>query len=150
SIPSVWPRNNPCSARIPSNLWFANILSVRNGLTGIEMAGKNRRHARAFPVRVSIHPLAPQRRSGGCHRERSAANANRGVSTKTEAPAADDLGPGILDHSPQPVVRLATSVGLCPGRYCRPLAARTLPQILGPVVQAAAPAPRSPPHRRRT
>src|SRR3954465_4422585 len=70
--------------------------------------------------------------------------------TKTEAPVADKLGPGILDHSPQPAVRLATSPDLRPGRYCRPLAARTLPQILGQVVQAAAPAPRSPPHRRRT
>jgi len=129
---------------------FANILSERNGLTCSEIHGKNRRHARAFPTGVSIRPIAPQRTSGGCHGERSAANANRSVSTKTEAPVADKLGPGILDHSPQPAVRLATSPDLRPGRYCRPLAARTLPQILGQVVQAAAPAPRSPPHRRRT
>lgn len=55
-----------------SGLWFANILSVRNGLTGSGMDRKNRRHASAFAVRVSIRPLAPQRTSGGCHRERSA------------------------------------------------------------------------------
>jgi hypothetical protein len=53
------------------------------------------------------------------------------VSTKTQATAADDLGPGILDHPPQRVVRLATSLVLCPGRHRRPLAARTVPQILG-------------------
>jgi hypothetical protein len=62
------------------------------------MDGKNRRHASAFTVRVSICPLARQRTSGRCHQERSAANANRGVSTKTEAPAADGLGSGILGH----------------------------------------------------
>lgn len=57
------------------------------------MNGKNRRHASVFAVRVSIRPLAPERTSGGCRRERSAANANRGVATKMDAPAADDLGP---------------------------------------------------------
>ena len=100
-------------------MWFANILSLRNELTGSEMNGKNRRHASAFAVRVSIRPLAPQRASGGCHRERSAANANRGVSTKTEAPAADDRGSVILDLSPQRVVRLATSFTLCSARHLR-------------------------------
>ncbi len=69
------------------------------------MTGKNRRHASAFAVRF-IRPLARQRTSGGCHRERSAANATRSLSTKTEAPVADDLGPGILDHL-RSVVRLA-------------------------------------------
>ena len=47
--------------------------------------------------------------SGRRHRERSVTNANSCVATKTQAPAADHLGPGILDHSPPPVVRLATS-----------------------------------------
>jgi putative transposase len=48
------------------------------------------------------------------------------------------------------VVRLATSLALCPGRHRRPLAARTVPQILGQVVQPAAPASRSSRHSRRT
>src|SRR3954470_5238863 len=99
------------------------------------MDGKNRRHATAFTVRVSIRPLAPQRTSGHCDRERSATNADSSVSTKTEAPVADDLGPGILGLSPQSVVRLATSLALCPRRYRRPLAARTVPQILDQFVQ---------------
>jgi hypothetical protein len=50
---------------------------------------------------------------------------------KTEAPAADDLGSVVLGLSPQRVVRLATSFALCPARYRRSLAARTIPQILG-------------------
>jgi hypothetical protein len=36
------------------SLWFAKILSARNWLTGRVMDGKNRRHATAFIVRVSI------------------------------------------------------------------------------------------------
>ena len=40
--------------------------------------------------------------------------------------------------------RLATSLALRPGRHRRALAARTVPEILGPAVQAAAPASRSP------
>ena len=103
------------------------------------MEGKNRRHASPFTVGVSIRPVAPQRTSGRCHREHSATNANSGISAKTEAPAADDLGPGVLDYSPQPVVRLATSLALCPGRHGRPMAARTVPEILGQAVEAAAP-----------
>src|SRR3954470_17740534 len=131
-------------------LWFAKILSARNWLTGGVMDGKNRRHATAFTVRVSIRSLAPQRTSGRCARERSAPNADSSVPTKTEAPSADDLGSDILGGSPQRVVRLATSLALCPGRHRRPLAARTVPQILGQVVQPAAAAPRSPRHSRRT
>ena len=114
------------------------------------MDGKNRRHGSAFSVRVSIRPLAPQRTSGRCGRERSATNADSCISAKTEAAAADDLGSGILDQSSQRVVRLATSLVFRPGRNGRPLAARTVPQILGQVVQAASAASRSPRHRRRT
>jgi hypothetical protein len=131
-------------------LWFAKIRSARNRLTCRVMDGKNRRHATAFTIRVSIRPLASQRTSGRCDRERSAPNADSSVSTKTEAPSADDLGSDILGRSPQRVVRLATSLALCPGRHRRPLAARTVPQILGQVVQPAAAASRSPRHRRRT
>jgi len=90
------------------------------------MDGKNRRHARAFPVCVSIRPLAPQRTSSDCDRKRSAADADIGVSAKTEAAAAADFGSVILGHSPQRVVRLATSLALCPGRHGRTLAARTV------------------------
>jgi hypothetical protein len=64
------------------------------------MDGKNRRDASALSVRVSIRPLALQRTSGDRHGERSAANANRSVSTKTEAAAANELGSIILDLSP--------------------------------------------------
>lgn len=39
----------------------------------------------------------------------NAALRTSSVSTKTEALAADDLGPGILDHSPHPVVHLVNS-----------------------------------------
>jgi hypothetical protein len=114
------------------------------------MDGKNRRHANAFTVRVSIRPIASRRTSGRCHRERSTTNADSSFSTKTEAPSADDLGSDILGRSPQPVLRLATSPDLRPGRHCRPLASRTVPEVLGQVVQAAAPASRSPRYRRRT
>ena len=69
------------------------------------MDGNNRSHACPFSVRVSIRPITPRRTSECCDRERSAANANRSVSTKTEAPAADDLGSGILPLLPQPVVQ---------------------------------------------
>ena len=51
------------------------------------------------------------------NQERSAKNPNSRISAKTKAPAADDHGPSILDHSSQPVVRLATSLDLCPGRH---------------------------------
>jgi hypothetical protein len=108
------------------------------------MDRNNRRHASPFAVRVSIRPIALQRTSGRCHRERSATNANRSVSAKTEAPAADDLGPGILDHSSQRGVRLATSSDLHPGRHRRPLASRTVPEVLDQVVPAASPSPSAP------
>src|SRR3954466_1802522 len=85
-------------------VWFANIRSARNGLTDTWMAGKNGRHASPFSVGVSIRPIAPQRTSSRCYRERSTTNTTSRVSAKTEAPPADDLRPGILDHSPQPVV----------------------------------------------
>jgi putative transposase len=39
------------------------------------MDGKNRRHASAFAVRVSIRPLAPQRTSGGCQCDRASDGA---------------------------------------------------------------------------
>jgi hypothetical protein len=94
------------------------------------MDGKNRRHANAFSVRVSIRPLAPQRTSDRGHRERGATNADSCISTTTEAAAADDLGSGIWGHSPQPVVQLATSSDLRPGRHGRPLAAGTVPQLI--------------------
>src|SRR6476661_8770024 len=55
------------------------------------MDGKNRRHATGFTVRVSIRPLAPQRTSGRCDRERSTTNADSSVSTKTEAPVLTSL-----------------------------------------------------------
>jgi F-type H+-transporting ATPase subunit alpha len=100
-------------------------------LTDSGMDGKNRRDASALSVRVSIRPLALQRTSGDRHRERRATNANRSVSTKTEAAAADELGSVILDLSPQRVVRMATSFTLCPARHCRSLATPTVPQILG-------------------
>jgi transposase len=98
------------SERQAYRLWFAKILSARNWLTRRVMDGKNRRHATAFTVRVSIRPLAPQWASDRCDRERSATNADSSVSTKTEAPSADDLGSDILGRSPQRVVRLATSL----------------------------------------
>jgi CheY-like chemotaxis protein len=88
-------------------LWFAKILSACNWLTGRVMDRKNQRHASAFSVGVSIRPLAPQRTSGGCDRERSATPANCRLATKTEAAAADDPGPGILDYSPESMGRLA-------------------------------------------
>jgi hypothetical protein len=131
-------------------LSFANIVSARKRLTGSGMDGKNRRHASSFSVGLSIRPIALQRTSGGCQRERSATNANRSVSTKTEAPAAHNLGPSILGHSAQRVVGLATSSDVHSGRHRRPLAARTVPQILGQAFQTAAPTPRSPRHRRTT
>ena len=134
----------------PVGLVVRQYLSARNPLIRRAVDRKNRRHARPFSVPVSIRPIALQRTSGRCHRERSTTNANSCVSTKTEVPAADSLGPGILDHSPQPVVRVATSADLRPGRHRRPLASRAVPQILGPAFQAAAPASRSPRHRRRT
>src|SRR5438105_9352960 len=87
-----------------------------------------------FSVSISIRPTAPQRTSGCGRRERSTTNATSGVSAKTEAPVADNLGPGILGHSPQPVVRLATSPDLRPGRHVSPLASRTVPQLQGQVV----------------
>ena len=76
------------------------------------MEGKNRRHGSRFPVGVSIPPAALQRPSGCGLRERSARNANSGLSAKAEASATDNLGPGVLDHSPESVVRLATSSDL--------------------------------------
>jgi hypothetical protein len=114
------------------------------------MNGKNQRHGSAFSVGVSIRPPAPQRTSGRGHRERSATNAISRLSAETETPAANDLGSGILDDSPQPVGRLATSPDLRAARYRRPLATRTVSEILGPAVQPAGPTSRSPEHRRRT
>jgi hypothetical protein len=43
--------------------------------------------------------------------EHSATNANRRFSAK--APAADYLGPGVLDYPSESVVRLAQAVALC-------------------------------------
>jgi hypothetical protein len=37
-----------------------------------------------------------------------ATNANLRISTETEAPAADNLGPRVLDDSPQSVLRAAS------------------------------------------
>ena len=70
-------------------------------MTDSGMEGKNRRDGSALSVGVSIRALAPQRTSGDCHRERSATNADSSISTKTEAPAADDLGSVVLGLSPQ-------------------------------------------------
>lgn len=78
---------------------FATIPSSCKALTGSGMGGKNRRDASAFSVRVPIRPLAPQRTSGDWHREHSATDADSSISTKTEAPAADDLGSVILGLS---------------------------------------------------
>jgi hypothetical protein len=50
------------------------------------MDGKNRRHANAFAVRVSIRPIALQWTSGRCHRERITANADISVSAKRKRP----------------------------------------------------------------
>jgi len=86
--------------RFIRNLWLANIRAAVDGERG--MVGKNRRHGSAFPVGVSIRPIAPQRPSSRGPRERSATNANRRLSAK--APAADNLGPGILDCPPECVV----------------------------------------------
>src|SRR6185437_4006212 len=96
--------------------WFAKIPSADKALTGSGIDGKNRRDASALSVRVSIRPLAPQRTSGRCHRERRATNADSSLSTKTEASAADDRGSVVLGLSPQGVVRLAPSFTLCSGR----------------------------------
>jgi hypothetical protein len=117
-LPAAQPGERPRTTDIRAvinaifYLWFAKIRSARNRLTCGVTDGKKRRHATAFTVRVSIRPLAPQRTSGRCDRERSAPNADSGVSTKTEAPSADDLGSDILSRSPQRVVRLATSLAL--------------------------------------
>ena len=142
----IWPH-------VDHYIWplcFANIRSARNRLTGSGMQGKNRRHGGPFPVRVSIRPVAPQRPSGRGHRERSATNANSGLSAEAEAPVADDLGPDVLDWPPESVARLAQALALRPGRHGGALAARTIPEILGQAVSAAAPASRSSPHRHRT
>src|SRR4051812_27618410 len=77
-------------------------------------------------------------------------NANRRVSARAKAAAAVDLGPGVLDYPPQPMGRLAQAVALRPARYSCAMAARAVPEILGQVVPAAAPGPRSPTHRRGT
>ena len=98
------------------------------------MDGKNQRDATAVSVRVSIRPLALERTSGDRYRERSVASANRSVSTEAEAAVADQFGSVILGLSSQRVVRLATAFAAYPARYCRSLAARTVPQILGPAL----------------
>src|SRR3954470_7205172 len=55
------------------------------------MAGKNGRHASPFSVGVSIRPIAPQRTSSRCDRERSTTNTTSRVSAKTETAPADDI-----------------------------------------------------------
>jgi putative transposase len=55
------------------------------------MDGKNRRHASAFTVRVSIRPLAPERTSDPCDRECSTTHADSGVSTKRKRPLLTTL-----------------------------------------------------------
>jgi hypothetical protein len=104
---------------------------------------KNRRYGSAFPVGVSVPTIAPQRPSGRGPRERSAPNANRRLSAKAKAAAGDDLGPGVLDHPPQSVGRLAQGVALRPARHSCAVAARAVPEILGSAFQAAPPASRS-------
>src|SRR5215217_978181 len=131
-------------------LCFANIRSACNRLTARWMERKNRTHAGLLIVDVSIPPTPPQRPSGSCHREHSAPNANSGISAKKETPGSDDLGPGVLGYSPQPVVRLATSPAVCPGRHGREMATRTVPKILGAAVEAAPSWTRSSRHRHKT
>src|SRR4029450_9649778 len=114
------------------------------------MEGKNRIHASLLIVGVSIPPAAPQRPSGRCHREHSSQNANSRVSAKEEAPASADLGPGVLDYPPPPVVRLATSPAVCSVRHGREMATRTVPKILGEAVEAVWPWSRSSRHRHRS
>jgi hypothetical protein len=96
------------------------------------MVGKNRRHGSAFPVGVSIPPIAPQRPSACGPRERSAPNANRRHSAKAKAAAGVDLGPGVLDFPPNPMGRLAQAVALHPARHRCAMAARAVPEILWP------------------
>jgi hypothetical protein len=103
------------------------------------MLGKNRRHGSAFPVGVSIRPIAPQRPSGRGPRERSTTDANRRLSAKAKAAASNDLGPSVLDYPQESVARLAQAVALRPARHRYAMAARAVPEILGSSFQAAAP-----------
>ena len=84
------------------------------------MEGKNRRHGGPLPVGVSIRAVALQRTSSRSHRERSATNANRRLSAEAKAAAADNLRPGVLDYSPEPMGRLAQAAALrpAPTRLC--------------------------------
>src|SRR5215469_5066163 len=80
---------------------------------------------------------SPSRRPRECR-----APPTRGVPTKTQAASSNHLGSSVLDHPAPLVVRLARSAGLCSGRHGHPLAARTVSQVLGPVVQLSSPATR--------
>src|SRR5215471_509171 len=66
----------------------------------------------------------------------------RGFPTKTQAASSNHLGSSVLDHPASLVVRLARSAALCSGGHGHPLAARTVSQVLGPVVQLSSPASR--------
>src|SRR5205823_7430872 len=111
SAPARQCQDNACTAH-SGCLCFANIRSARNRLTRKGHGRKDWRHASAFAVRLSIRSIASYWSSGRGHRKRGAPNANRRLSAKAKAAAADDLGPDVLDYPPESVGRLAHAVAL--------------------------------------
>src|SRR6516164_5986411 len=92
----------------------------------------------SYASSVSIYrpflPAADERSPSRRSRECRAPPPTRSLPAKTQAPGSDHLRSSILGHSSPLLARLARSAFLCPGGHRHPLAARTIPQVLGPIV----------------
>ena len=87
-------------------------------------------------------PIASERSPSRRPRECRPPPPTRGFPTKTQAASSNHLGSSGLDHPASLVVRLARSAALCSGGHGHPLAARTVSQVLGPIVQLSSRATR--------
>src|SRR5215469_7584585 len=87
-------------------------------------------------------PIASERSPSRRPRECRAPPPTRGVPAKPQVASSNHLGSSVLDHPAPLVVRLARSAALCSGGRGHPLAARTVSQVLGPLVQLSSPASR--------
>jgi len=106
-------------------------------------------HASPSFVYLSIRATSAERSPRHRHRKRCPSAATRGLPAKTSATSSDDFRSRVLGHSPPLVVRLAPAVALRPGRHRRPLAARTVSQILGAAIETSWPPARPARYRRR-
>ena len=96
-------------------------------------------HAKLLFVHLSIRPTRTERRWYGCDGECRPPGAARGIPANAQATGSDNLLSAVLGRFIPRLARRVKSAVVRETGYGDSVATRTVSQILGPVVPAAAP-----------